>query len=147
MMCEDVISETPSPGRAKRLLTYNLFRRKLEPDLYCAVPEDCPVPGFLTHDGWVFGGTVTAIEAAMLGFQEEAAWHGVALNGFYLFLYVSNRIRSALELPCSRPRRPVSAVSERTPVPAGRLLPGRSIGARWAAPTDGFASPRRSAGS
>jgi hypothetical protein len=32
---------------------YNLFRRKLEEDLYCAVPEDRPVPGFVAGE-WEF---------------------------------------------------------------------------------------------
>ena len=32
--------------------TYNLFRRKDETELYCAVPESVPVPAFLTDDGW-----------------------------------------------------------------------------------------------
>jgi hypothetical protein len=30
---------------------YNLFRRKGEADLFCAVPQNVPVPGFVTADG------------------------------------------------------------------------------------------------
>jgi hypothetical protein len=30
---------------------YNLFRRKGEADLFCAVPEDIPVPAFVTPGG------------------------------------------------------------------------------------------------
>ena len=32
--------------------TYNLFRRQNEEDLYCAVPEDVPVPRFVTDERW-----------------------------------------------------------------------------------------------
>ena len=32
--------------------TYNLFRRQHEEDLYCAVPEDVPVPPFVTDERW-----------------------------------------------------------------------------------------------
>jgi hypothetical protein len=38
-------------------LRYNLFRAKWHPDLCCAVPEDQPVPGFITGESWDFGGT------------------------------------------------------------------------------------------
>lgn len=34
------------------MLTYNMLRRKDELDLYCAVPQDRPVPAFLTGDKW-----------------------------------------------------------------------------------------------
>jgi hypothetical protein len=37
-------------------LRYNLFRRKWQPDLCCAVPVDHPVPGFITGERWDFGG-------------------------------------------------------------------------------------------
>jgi hypothetical protein len=36
------------------MLTYNLFRHKDEAGLYCAVPEDVPVPAFLSDDEWVY---------------------------------------------------------------------------------------------
>jgi hypothetical protein len=36
---------------------HNLFRRKWQPDLYCAAPEDCPVPRFVTAERWDFAGT------------------------------------------------------------------------------------------
>jgi hypothetical protein len=31
---------------------YNLFRRKGEADLFCAVPQNVPVPNFVTADEW-----------------------------------------------------------------------------------------------
>ena len=36
---------------------YNMFQRKGQPDLYCIVPEDRPVPGFITDGYWTFAGT------------------------------------------------------------------------------------------
>jgi hypothetical protein len=36
------------------ILIYNLFRHKDKVDLYCAVPEDRPVPPFLTEDQWEY---------------------------------------------------------------------------------------------
>jgi hypothetical protein len=38
-------------------LRYNLFRPKGQPDLCYAVPEDQPVPSFITGESWDFGGT------------------------------------------------------------------------------------------
>jgi hypothetical protein len=55
--------------------TYNLFRRKGAADLFCAVPQDVPVPNFVTAVEWEYArpldvGTLSASAAA---------------NGFYLF--------------------------------------------------------------
>ena len=36
------------------MLNYNLFRHKDEADLFCAVPEDIPVPIFLSNEEWVY---------------------------------------------------------------------------------------------
>jgi hypothetical protein len=33
---------------------YNLFRRKDAADLFCAVPEDVPVPDFVTPEAWEY---------------------------------------------------------------------------------------------
>lgn len=65
---------------------YNLFRRRNEPELYCAVPEDWPVPGFIAGAAWDFGGRIDAPAAAPRGFDADAARHGVRLTGYYLFL-------------------------------------------------------------
>ena len=32
---------------------YNLFRQRLGPDLFCAVPEDQPVPTFIEATNWL----------------------------------------------------------------------------------------------
>jgi len=62
---------------------YNLFRRKGDADLYCAVPEDVAVPGFLTEAGWEYARSVDV--AALSGFDAAAAQASVQANGFYIF--------------------------------------------------------------
>jgi hypothetical protein len=64
--------------------TYNLFRSKSE-GLYCAVPEDCAVPAFLSGDLWEFSGKADQQRKAPVGFNRSAAATGVRFNGFYLF--------------------------------------------------------------
>jgi hypothetical protein len=64
--------------------TYNLFRSKSE-GLYCAVPEDCAVPAFLSGDLWEFSGKADQQVGAPAGFNGAAAATGVRFNGFYLF--------------------------------------------------------------
>jgi PAS fold len=65
-------------------LRYNLFRRKGHPDLCCAVPEDRPVPSFVTGERWDFGGTWDGAIPPP-GLNPSAAELGVRLNGFHLF--------------------------------------------------------------
>ncbi len=63
---------------------YNLFRRKADRHICCAVPEDCAVPGFVHGDRWEFGGRFD--EAAVLpGFDPRAAAASARFNGFYVF--------------------------------------------------------------
>lgn len=65
---------------------YNLFRRREEPQLYCAVPEDYPVPSFIIGEAWDFGGRLDNATVSPFGFDAQAARHGSALTGYYLFL-------------------------------------------------------------
>ena len=65
-------------------LRYNLFRHKWQPDLCCAVPENHPVPGFITCDRWDFGGAWEAA-APPPELNPAATELGVCLNGFHLF--------------------------------------------------------------
>ena len=64
-------------------LPYNLFRHKWQPDLCCAVPEDQPVPSFITGESWDFGGTWWGVRP--LPGTPAVAELGVCLNGFHLF--------------------------------------------------------------
>lgn len=63
--------------------TYNLFRRKDKVDLYCAVPENVPVPAFLTESHWEYARSLD-IET-LSGFDTAAANVSAGANGFYLF--------------------------------------------------------------
>ena len=65
--------------------TYNLFRRKRRAELVCAVPEDRPVPVFITGALWEFGGKLANADREPLAFNHDAAEASVRVNGFYLF--------------------------------------------------------------
>ena len=65
--------------------TYNLFRRKRRAELVCAVPEDWPVPVFITGALWEFGGKLENADRHPFAFNYEAAEASVRVNGFYLF--------------------------------------------------------------
>lgn len=62
--------------------TYNLFRRQNEEDLYCAVPEDVPVPPFVTDERWEW--TQSLDVSQLSGFDAKAAEISANRNGFYL---------------------------------------------------------------
>ena len=64
---------------------YNLFRCKRSLDLFCAVPEDYPVPAFVDGYGWEFAGKVGEHSSMVSGFDRKAAGAVVPLTGFYLF--------------------------------------------------------------
>jgi hypothetical protein len=63
--------------------TYNLFRRKGRADLYCAVPENLPIPTFLTEDKWDYARSLEL--ETLSGFDAAAAQVSAGANGFYLF--------------------------------------------------------------
>ena len=69
--------------------TYNLFRRADRDELICAVPEDRPVPSFITGPPWDFVGRVNESAIGSLSFNHEAAEASVQWNGFYLFQLVN----------------------------------------------------------
>ena len=79
---------------------YNLFRRKGVDAVYCAVPEDCAVPRFLTTNTWAFSGKVQEPAATPIGFNESAANTSIRFNGFISFT----------------PSRPLSAHRRREPL-------------------------------
>ena len=47
-------------ARNDEIAAFNLFRRKDEPELFCAVPEDRAVPPFIAGESWEFGGKIAA---------------------------------------------------------------------------------------
>lgn len=73
------------PRTVRRWPTYNLFRRREEPDLVCAVPNDFPVPAFVTGEAWTFAGSIAAPSEAPPGFSAEVAERGAETCGFHLF--------------------------------------------------------------
>jgi hypothetical protein len=64
---------------------YNLFRRKGECALFCAVPEDCIVPGFIDGGAWEFSGKLDGAGTAPTGFDARVAATAVRFNGCYFF--------------------------------------------------------------
>jgi hypothetical protein len=64
---------------------YNLFRSKGSNALFCAVPEERSVPGFVTARRWEFSGRLDGQRTRPLGFDDKAAAAAVRFNGFYLF--------------------------------------------------------------
>src|SRR3954471_14180300 len=72
-------------GSEKSWPAYNLFRHKLMPDLFCAVPQDCPVPDFIEGSTWAFAGTVSERTLAPAGLDSEAAAAGMQRSGFIMF--------------------------------------------------------------
>jgi hypothetical protein len=53
------------------LQSYNLIRRQNEADLYCAVPEDVPVPPFVTDERWEWAQSLDVSQIS--GFDAKAA--------------------------------------------------------------------------
>ena len=76
-------SSAPSYGTYRP--TFNLFRRKRETGLVCAVPEDCPVPGFLDPSTWEYVCTLREPTTPLPGFNRPAAEASIGFHGFYLF--------------------------------------------------------------
>ena len=80
-----VRSANLSLGSEKYWPAYNLFRHKLMPDLFCAVPQDWPVPGFIEGSTWAFAGTVSERTVAPAGLDWETAAASVRRSGFCMF--------------------------------------------------------------
>src|SRR3982751_4148429 len=64
---------------------YNLFRHKLMPDLFCAVPQDCPVPRFIEGSTWAFAGMISERTLAPAALDWEPAAAGARRSGFRMF--------------------------------------------------------------
>jgi hypothetical protein len=85
-----------------RECAYNLFRNNQRPKLFCAVPEDHPVPSFIEAEAWSFERVLRSYEVAPPGFHDRAARTGVRYNGFYLFQAISRE--ASAEPPASKRR-------------------------------------------
>ena len=80
-----LIHETALTCQEMRECAYNLFRNKERAELFCAVPEGCPVPSVIGAEAWTFEGILRPHDVALPGFHERAVKIGVRYNGFYLF--------------------------------------------------------------
>ena len=65
-------------------IVFNMFQRKRNPALRCAVRQDQPIPMFIEAETWEFGGTVS-LEEPSPGFQPELASEAAKATGYYLF--------------------------------------------------------------
>lgn len=68
---------------------WNMFMRRDEADLWCAVPADTAVPRFLFSGDWAYGGQHPE-PRPLPGFQRTIAGQAVRMNGFYLFQVVGS---------------------------------------------------------
>ncbi|HEX2136650.1 MAG TPA: hypothetical protein VHG30_12245 [Microvirga sp.] len=75
----------PTLGSSGSQATLDLYRRKPEADLLCAVPEGDPLPGFLDARTWQFIGALKDPTTVLSDFNRTAAEASVRVNGFYLF--------------------------------------------------------------
>ena len=70
--------------------TWNVFRRRHDEGLCCAVSAEVPVPPFLLSGEWNFGFAVADGDPLVTGFCPAAAELGAGFNGFYLFFAVAS---------------------------------------------------------
>lgn len=66
------------------MISFNLFKRRRTPDLYCAVPEDLAVPAFIAAERWEFDGKADRAKSPR-GFKPDVAASAARINGFYMF--------------------------------------------------------------
>jgi hypothetical protein len=64
---------------------FNIFCRRDEPDIRCAVPEERPVPPFLEAPVWEFVGRMDRAELASAGFGEGEIAEAIQAQGYYIF--------------------------------------------------------------
>ncbi len=63
---------------------WNMFKRREEGEIWCAVPADTAVPRFLFSGEWDYSGQHPE-RRPLPGFQRGIAHQAVRMNGFYLF--------------------------------------------------------------
>ncbi len=66
--------------------TWNIFHRRHDEGLCCAVSAETPVPPFLMSGEWNFGFAFAQGDPPAAGFCPTAAEQGARSDGFYLFL-------------------------------------------------------------
>jgi hypothetical protein len=71
--------------------TFNIFCRRDEPDIRCAVPEERPVPSFLEGPVWEFTGKIDGSALATAGFGENVVAEAIQTQGYYVFQRVRFR--------------------------------------------------------
>ena len=87
-----------APRAARYSPVLNIFRHKLTPDLFCAVPDDYPVPGFLHADAWSFAAAASEAACAFGELNWAAARAAARLTGFYVFQSCPAQSRAAEDL-------------------------------------------------
>jgi hypothetical protein len=67
------------------MTTFNLFRRCLGSEVYCAVPEDRAVPAFIRGNIWEFAGKVEPQRGRLIAFDMAEVESSVRSSGYFLF--------------------------------------------------------------
>ena len=67
---------------------FNIFSRRDEPDIRCAVPEERPVPVFLEGPVWEFIAKIDGASLAAAGFGSGAIAEAIQAQGYYIFQHV-----------------------------------------------------------
>ncbi len=66
-------------------MTYTLFRHHRRSDLYCAIPQDRPVPTFVRAPEWDYAGTTNPDRPRPDGFDEDVARFACEFQGYYTY--------------------------------------------------------------
>lgn len=65
---------------------YNVFARRDEPAIRCAIIQERPIPFFIQSEAWEFSGTVRPSDPVPRGFRHQRAEDATRVVGFYVFL-------------------------------------------------------------
>src|SRR3954464_4072581 len=63
----------PTEPRSDVVITYNPFRHGVDPAILCAVPNDRPVPAFITGPAWCFESTIPVDQEPAESFRPKLA--------------------------------------------------------------------------
>jgi hypothetical protein len=73
------------PPQADGPLVLNLFRRRQQPDLFCAVPINQSVPMFLSDGTWMYVSSLDPEKPRPRGFCPLEAREYCRSDGYYVF--------------------------------------------------------------